>query len=46
MDIEILRPFGPSVVKIKIPQDTIDEMNLFVDEIINDIDSVYDEIQR
>ena len=45
MDIEILRPFGPSVVKIKIPQDTIDEMNLFVDEIINDKEKLekYDE---
>ena len=45
MDIEILRPFGPSVVKIKIPEETINEMNLFVDEIINDKEKLekYDE---
>ena len=36
MDIEILRPFGPSIVKIKIPEKTIQEMNMFVDEMIRD----------
>ena len=36
MDHEIFKPFGPSIVKIKIPQNIIQEMNNFVDEIIHD----------
>ena len=36
MEPEIIKPFGPSIVKIKIPDETIREMNLFVDEIIRD----------
>ena len=45
MDIEILRPFGPSIVKIKIPEKTIEEMNMFVDEMILDKGKIekYDE---
>tara|TARA_B100000886_G_C20308834_1_gene442950 strand:- start:170 stop:790 length:621 start_codon:yes stop_codon:yes gene_type:complete len=45
MDIEILRPFGPSIVKIKIPEKTIEEMNMFVDEMICDKEKLekYDE---
>jgi hypothetical protein len=34
MEHQILKPFGPSIIKIKIPQDTIDQMNLFVDEMV------------
>ena len=36
MEPEIIKPFGPSVVKIKIPDELVKEMNLFVDEIIKD----------
>ena len=36
MDQEIYKPFGPSIVKINIPENIVKEMNLFVDEIIND----------
>ena len=36
MEPEIIKPFGPSIVKIKIPDETIKEMNFFVDEIIKD----------
>ena len=45
MDIEILRPFGPPIVKIKIPEKTIEEMNMFVDEMIRDKEKLekYDE---
>ena len=35
MDHEIYKPFGPSIVKIKIPENIIKEMNIFVDEIID-----------
>ncbi len=34
MGVEILKPFGPSIVKIKIPENIINEMNSYVDEII------------
>jgi hypothetical protein len=40
MEYEILKPFGPSIVKLKIPQETIDQMNLFVDEMKNDEDKL------
>ena len=36
MELEILKPFGPSIVKVKIPLEIIDQMNLFVDKITND----------
>tara|TARA_B100000674_G_C37628415_1_gene817618 strand:+ start:126 stop:746 length:621 start_codon:yes stop_codon:yes gene_type:complete len=36
MEPEIIKPFGPSIVKIKIPDEIIREMNIFVDEIIRD----------
>ena len=36
MDLEILRPFGPSIVKLNIPQEIIFEMNRYTDDIIND----------
>ena len=34
MAVEILKPFGPSIVKIKIPENIINEMNSYVDGII------------
>ena len=36
MDLDILRPFGPSIVKLHIPQEIIFEMNRYTDDIIND----------
>jgi hypothetical protein len=36
MKIEILKPFGPSIVKLKIPEEVIYEMNKFTDNIIKD----------
>ena len=40
MEYQILKPFGPSIIKIKIPQDTIDQINLFVDKIVNNKDKL------
>ena len=40
MESEILKPFGPSIVKVKIPQEIIDQMNLFVDEMTKDKDKL------
>jgi len=34
MEPEIFKPFGPSIVKIKIPQNIIEEMNFYVEETI------------
>ena len=34
--MKIMKPFGPSVVKLKIPDETITKMNDYVDKIIND----------
>ena len=36
MEIEIIKPFGPSIVKLKLPEKIIDEMNMYTDQIIND----------
>ena len=36
MEPEIIKPFGPSILKIKIPDEIVKEMNLFVDEMIKD----------
>ena len=34
--MEILKPFGPSIVKTKIPNEMIDRMNEYVEEVIED----------
>ena len=34
--MEILKPFGPSIVKTKIPKEMIDKMNDYVEEVIED----------
>ena len=38
MSFEILKPFGPSIVKVRIPEDIIVEMNRYVDELTQDND--------
>ena len=35
-EIQVFRPFGPSIAKIKLPPEIIEEMNSYVDEVIND----------
>ena len=32
MDLEILKPFGPSIIKLKIPSDLISEINSYTDK--------------
>ena len=34
MEFQILRPFGPSIVKLKIPTNIIYDMNKYVDEVV------------
>ena len=36
MDIEILRPFGPSIVKVQLPLEIINQMNDYTDTIVKD----------
>ena len=32
----ILKPFGPSIVKLKIPENLVDKLNTYVDSVVND----------
>ena len=36
MSFEILKPFGPSIVKTKLSENIVNEMNKYVDQVIND----------
>tara|TARA_B100001057_G_C22535568_1_gene827511 strand:+ start:112 stop:753 length:642 start_codon:yes stop_codon:yes gene_type:complete len=36
IDLQIFRPFGPSILKVKIPKDILDKLNNYIDEIIID----------
>ena len=36
MSLEILKPFGPSIIKVKIPSEILFEMNKYVDEMEKD----------
>ena len=36
MDIEILKPFGPSIVKVQLPLEIINQMNDYTDAIVKD----------
>jgi len=36
LEIKILRPFGPSIIKIKMPDEIVIKMNEYVDKIIKD----------
>ena len=40
MDIEILKPFGPSIVKLKLPESIINEMNNYTDNVVNDAEKL------
>ena len=33
-DFKIVKPFGPSVVKVKIPNEIVDKLNIYIDEIL------------
>ena len=35
MKIEVIKPFGPTIVKLKIPDEIVNEMNNYTDDIIN-----------
>ena len=35
MSVELIRPFGPSIAKVKIPKQLVDSINEYVDNIIS-----------
>ena len=35
MILKVLRPFGPTIAKVKIPENLVEELNDYTDEIIN-----------
>ena len=39
-NFEIIQPFGPSVLKVKIPEEIVNKLNLYIDEIILDNNKV------
>ena len=34
-ELEVLRPFGPTFAKVRIPQDLIDRLNEYTESILN-----------
>ena len=36
MEFKLLKPFGPSVVKTQIPEKMVNDLNEYIDQIIND----------
>ena len=35
-ELEVLRPFGPTIAKVKMPQDLIDKLNEYTETVLND----------
>ena len=35
-NFEVLKPFGPSIIKIKMPNEMIEQINEYVDSVIKD----------
>ena len=40
MSTEILKPFGPSILKVNIPDEIVSDMNNYVDNLILDQDKL------
>ena len=36
MEMKLIRPFGPSILKVEIPKKIITELNNYVDQIVKD----------
>ena len=35
-ELEVLRPFGPTIAKVKMPKDLIDKLNEYTESILSD----------
>ena len=33
-NFKIIKPFGPSIVKVRIPEDIVDKLNTFIDNLL------------
>ena len=42
MKLEVLKPFGPSIVKLEIPEDIIIKMNEYTEDVIKDDNKLKD----
>ena len=36
MELKVLKPFGPSILKTQIPKNVLDKLNRYIDKIIED----------
>ena len=39
-NLELIRPFGPSIAKVTMPQNLVEKLNTYVDKIIDDADAM------
>ncbi len=39
-NFEVLKPFGPSIIKMKMPNEMIEQINMYVDSVINDEEKI------
>ena len=39
-DLKIMRPFGPSIVKITMPENLVNKLNNYVDKTVADKDKI------
>ena len=44
MSVEIIKPFGPSIAKVKIPTEIVDQINNYIDELI--VDELYKRVSK
>ena len=44
--IEIIKPFGPSVIKFQMPVELINEINSYIDNIILDNSKIEKEVKK
>ncbi len=42
LDLKVFKPFGPSIAKVSIPENIINELNKYTDQIIKDSDKLKD----
>ena len=42
LDLKLFKPFGPSVAKVTIPENIVNELNKYTDQVIKDSDKLKD----
>ena len=41
--MKVIRPFGPTIAKVKIPQEIINDLNNYVDKIVIDTRGIFNQ---